>query len=72
MEVLQNGVELLHQLILLFFFDLDAGKPADVLNIFPGDHVIPHIKPARFGSYDVFAILGLQAKDHLIRYKGSF
>jgi hypothetical protein len=41
MEVLQNGVELLHELILLLILNLDAGKPADVLHIFLGDHVIP-------------------------------
>jgi len=28
------------QLILLFILDLYAGKPADVLHIFPGDHFV--------------------------------
>ncbi|HNX08548.1 MAG TPA: hypothetical protein PKL29_00410, partial [Methanothrix sp.] len=62
---------------------LDAGKPADVLHIFPGDHVIPRINKSELASFA--SMYPNQAKfmrysdsqiytagNHLIRYKGSF
>ena len=35
---IQNGIELVHELLLLLIADLDAGKPAYMLHIFPRDH----------------------------------